>query len=206
MRYLKWILRVILLMLIFGFLHYTLPQHDIVRVTNTYEKRIDLGSNGLFWAGGTHYATGNLLNRDVFFIETFTTNETPMIFRNEDTGWGWPPYFKFDTSNLQAKASDIISKAALGETQWIVVRHYGWRNEYFSIFPNAVSLRLATGPEERIIPWVKIGLFIVLFAVSWALWVRWVRFRTRRIDPVLGKWEDRFEQTGMWLRAKMKKY
>ena len=161
MRYLKWILRVILLMLIFAFLHYTLPQHDIVRVTNTYEKRIDLGSNGLFWAGGTHYAAGNLLNRDVFFIETFTTNETPMIFRNEDTGWGWPPYFKFDTSNLQAKASDIISKAALGETQWIVVRHYGWRNEFFSIFPNAVSLRLATGPEERIIPWVKIGLFIV---------------------------------------------
>ena len=205
MRYLKWIIRVILLMLIFGFLHYTLPQHDIVRVTNTYEKRIDLGSNGLFWAGGTHYATGNLLNRDVFFIETFTTNETPMIFRNEDTGWGWPPYFKFDTSNLQAKASDIISKAALGETQWIVVRHYGWRNEYFSIFPNAVSLRLATGPEERIIPWVKIGLFIVLFAVSWALWVRWVRFRTRQIDPVLEKWEDRFEQTGIWLRAKIKK-
>ena len=205
MRYLKWILRVILLMLIFAFLHYTLPQHDIVRVTNTYEKRIDLGSNGLFWASGTHYVAGNLLNRDVFFIETFTTNETPMIFRNEDTGWGWPLYFKFDTSNLQARASDIINKATLAETQWIVVRHYGWRNEFFSIYPNAVSLRLATGPEERIIPWVKIGLLIILFAVSWALWVRWVRFRTRQIDPVLEKWEDRFEQTGIWLRAKIKK-
>jgi hypothetical protein len=129
-----------------------------------------------------------------------------MVFRNEDTGWGWPPYFKFDTSNLQAKASDIISKAALGETKWVVMRHYGWRNEFFSIYPNAVSLRLATGPDERIILWVKIALLIVIFGASWALWVRWVRFRIWRIDPILGKWEDRFEQARMWLRSKMKKH
>ena len=205
MRYLKWILRVILLMLAFGFLHYTLPQHDIVRVTNTYEKRIDFGSSGFFWASGKHNADGTLLNRDVFFIETFKTNETPMIFRNEDTGWGWPPYFKFDTSNLQAEASDMIGKTALDDTKWIIMRHYGWRNEFFSIYPNAVSLRLATGPDERVIPWVKVGLLTVMAAVFWALWVRWVRFRIRRIDPILEKWDDRFERAGIWARSKLKK-
>jgi hypothetical protein len=205
MRYLTWLLRVILLTLIFAFLHYTLPQHDIVRVTNTYEKRIDFGARGFFWAGGTRNSDGTLLNRDVFFIETFKTNEAPMIFRNEDTGWGWPPYFKFDTSNLQAEASDMMGKAALGDTKWIVVRHYGWRNEFFSIYPNAVSLRLATGPHERIIPWVKIAFLTVLVAVFWALWMRWVRFRIRKIDPILEQWENRFEQVGIWVRSKLNK-
>lgn len=205
MQYLKWILRVIFFTLIFAFLHYTLPQHDIVRVTNTYEKRIDFGASGFFWAGGTHNPDGTLLNRDVFFVETFKTNEKPMIFRNEDTGWGWPPYFKFDTSNLQAKTSNMIGKAASGEAKWIVMRHYGWRNEFFSIYPNVVSLRLATGPDERIIPWVKIGFLVVLFAVLWGLWVRWVRFKTRRVDPILKKWDDRFEKAAMWARSKLKK-
>ena len=205
MRYLKWILRVTLLTLILAFLHYNLPQHDIVRITNTYEKRIDFGSSGFFWSGGTKSSDGTLLNRDVFFVETFKTNEKPMIFRNEDTGWGWPPYFKFDTSNLQAEASDMIGKAVSGETKWIVMRHYGWRNEFFSIYPNAVSLRLATGPDERIIPWAKIGFLIIIFAVLWGLWVRWVRFRTRKIEPFLEKWEDYFERIGIWARSKLKK-
>ena len=205
MRYLKWILRVTLLTLILAFLHYTLPQHDIVRITNTYEKRIDFGSSSFFWSGGTNSSDGTLLNRDVFFVETFKTNEKPMIFRNEDTGWGWPPYFKFDTSNLQAEASDMIGKAVSGKTKWIVMRHYGWRNEFFSIYPNAVSLRLATGPNERIIPWAKIGLLIIIFAGLWGLWVRWVRFRTTKITPFLKKWEDYFERVGIWVRSKLNK-
>ena len=92
MRYFGWILRAIFLTLIALFLHYTLPQHDIVRITNTYEKRVDFGTYGFFWTSGTRDQTGALINRDIFFIETFKTNESPMIYRNEDTGWGWPPF------------------------------------------------------------------------------------------------------------------
>ena len=205
MRFLKWFLRIILLTLAFAILHYNLPQHDIVRVTNTYEKRIDFGWNSFFWVGGKYSANGTPLSRDVFFIETFNANEAPMIFRNEDTGWGWPPYFKFDTSNLQAEASDTIGKTASGDTIWVVMRHYGWRNEFFSIYPNAVSLRLASGPSERFIPWIKIGLLVVILAVFWALWVRWVRFRIRRIDPFWEIWQDRFDRIGVWVRSKLKK-
>ena len=43
MVYVKWTFRILLLLIVFGFLHYTLPQRDIVRVVNTYEERQDLG-------------------------------------------------------------------------------------------------------------------------------------------------------------------
>ena len=35
MRYVKWTILAVLALIVFGFLHYTLPQHDIVRVVNT---------------------------------------------------------------------------------------------------------------------------------------------------------------------------
>ncbi len=124
MRYFGWILRAIFLTLIALFLHYTLPQHDIVRITNTYEKRVDFGTYGFFWTSGTRDQTGALINRDIFFIETFKTNESPMIYRNEDTGWGWPPFFKFDTANLQAEASNAMLQGDAENPQWMVIRHY----------------------------------------------------------------------------------
>ncbi len=183
MTYFNWAIRLVLALLVLGLLHYTLPQHDIVRITNTYEKRIDFGSNSWFWASGDSGNATAPVNRDVFFIETFQTNENPMIYRNEDTGWGWPPYFKFNTANLQARASDLIGTQDDGATQWAVIRHYGWRNEFLSIYPNATSVRPATGPDERIIPWFNGVLLILLAGAFWALRVRWVRFRSARIDP-----------------------
>ena len=105
-----------------------------------------------------------------------------MVYRNEDTGWGWPPYFKFDTSNLQAEAANLRSTAA--EPDWVAIRHYGWRNELLSIFPNAVSAWPVAGPDVRMIPWFNIVVLVTLFAVFWAIRVRWKRFRENRIDPV----------------------
>ena len=198
----RWILRIVLIVGVGGFLHYTLPQHDIVRITDTYEKRIDFGSNSWFWASADAGAATNATNRDVFFIQTFMTDDSPMIYRNEDTGWSWPPYFKFDTSNLQAEASDLMSKKNEGDPQWAVVTHYGWRNEYFSIYPNAVSIRPANGPNEQIIPWFNIVLLTILAGVFWAVWVRWVRFRTARIDPITQRIGDWFSD--IWLKIRRK--
>jgi len=117
-----------------------------------------------------------------------------MVYRNEDTGWGWPPYFKFDTANLQAEAGDLKSTAAA--PQWAVLRHYGWRNEYLTIFPNAVEIWPVEGPEVRIIPWFNIVVLTLLTAIFWALRVRWVRFRSKRIDPVLEDVEEAFDAAG----------
>ena len=194
MVYVKWTLISAFWLLLGAFLHYTLPQHDVVRITDTYLERIDFGENSIFWA---HPATGdavNVQNRDVFFIQTFRTNNRPMIYRNQDTGWGWPPYFKFNTSNLQAQASDLESKSTSGQDlQWVVIRHYGWRNEFLSIYPNAVKVWPVDSPDVRIIPWVNIMILTLLSALFWAVWVRWRRFRRARIDPVLEDLGDSLE-------------
>ena len=46
----KWIFRLILITLLAAVLHYNLPHRDIVRITDTYEKRVDPGANSWFWS------------------------------------------------------------------------------------------------------------------------------------------------------------
>ena len=41
--------------------------------------------------------------RDVYFINTKIDNDL-MVYRNEDTRFGFPFYFKFDSADIQAKA------------------------------------------------------------------------------------------------------
>ncbi len=45
----KWLFRIIAAVVAIGFLHYTLPQHDIVRVTGTYKRLTTVGSENA-WA------------------------------------------------------------------------------------------------------------------------------------------------------------
>jgi len=182
MRYVKWTFWTLLVLLVFGFFHYTLPQHDVVRITETYEKRIDFGGNSIFWAGPDAGSSASP-NRDVFFFQTIQPNGRPMVYRNEDTGWGWPPYFKFNTANLQTEAADL--KSVKDNPQWVMITHYGWRNELISIYPNAVAVRAVAAPDTRVIPWVNIVILSALAIVMFVLWRKWRRFRARRIDPVL---------------------
>ncbi len=190
MVYVKWGFRAVFWGLVLAFLHYTLPQHDIVRITDTYEKRVNPGENALFWSNAATGENVAATERDVFFIQTFRANDKPMIYRNEDTGWGWPPYFKFNTSNLQAKASDMISKKSAETAQWVAVRHYGWRNEFLSIYPNAVAIWEVEGPDARIIPWFNIIVLVLLGALYWAIRVRWNRFWAKRRAPEGGEWSE----------------
>lgn len=194
MRYVKWTFWGLVWLLLAGWLHYTLPQHDIVRITDTYSKRIDFGENSIFWATADVGTDGTSVNRDVFFIQAKRADDRIMVYRNEDTGWGWPPYFKFDTANLQAEAGDLKSTAAA--PQWAVVRHYGWRNEYLTIFPNGVEVWPVEGPDVRIIPWFNIVLLTFLAALIWGVRVRWIRFRMKRIDPVIEDVEEAFDAAG----------
>ena len=91
MKYIKWSLITLIALTVFGFFHYTLPQHDIVRIVNTYQERQDLDDwTRIFWATPDDQATG-LINRDVQFIQAVDANGKPRVYRNEDTGWNWPP-------------------------------------------------------------------------------------------------------------------
>ena len=182
MRYVKWGFWLSLATLVFSFLHYTLPQTDIVRIVGTENRRIDFGENSIFWANpdvGT--AAGG--NRDVFFIQTIMANGKTMVYRNEDTGWGWPPYFKIDSSNTQTEAANLISTAEA--PKWVAMRHYGWRNEFFTIFPNAVAVRQVAGPDVSFIPWLNIVILTFLAGVLFMIRRVWMQFRERTIDPAL---------------------
>jgi len=193
MRYVKWTLIAAVALIVFGFFHYNLPQTDVVRISDTYEKRVDPGDNSWFWAA-PDAGNANITNRDVFFIQTIQQNGRPMVYRNEDTGWGWPPYFKFDTSNLQTEAADL--KSTSEAPKWVVVKHYGWRNEFFSIYPNAVSVRRVDSPDVTIIPWLNIVILILFALVLLRIYRMVQRFRARRIDPLLEDVGDALERVG----------
>ncbi|GAA6164388.1 DUF1523 family protein [Pelagimonas sp. KU-00592-HH] len=194
MVYVKWVFWGLFWVFVAGFFHYTLPQNDIVRIADTYEKRIDFGENSIFWSSPDAGNATGTVNRDVFFVQAFYENERPMVYRNEDTGWSWPPYFKFDTANLQAEATDL--KSTKEAPNWVAIKHYGWRNEFLSIYPNAVGVKAVAGPDVRIIPWLNIIILTLFAAVAWAVYVRWRRFREARIDPVLEDVNESLEAAG----------
>ena len=205
MRYVKWVFGIVLVTLVFSFFHYTLPQHDIVRVVNTYEERQDLNDwTRVFWSDPDDQST-TLSNRDVQFIQAVKSNGKTMVYRNEDTGWRWPPYFKFDTANLYTEAND--AKSSKDAPEWYSITHYGWRNEFLSIFPNAVAIKSVTGPDVRIIPWVNIVILTMLLVVILMLRRMWLQFRERSIDPVLEDIDEasdaaRAQARGFWGRIK----
>jgi hypothetical protein len=189
MGIIKWVFWSTVWTVVAAFFHYTLPQTDIVRITETYEKRIDFGENSIFWSNADVGNNTTLGNRDVFFIQSRRAKGDVMVYRNEDTGWGWPPYFKFDTTNLQAEAADL--KSTSDTPQYVSLKHYGWRNEFLSIFPNAISIRPVAGPDvSKGIPFLNIIILTLFVAFIYAIWVRWRRFKARRIDPTLERIED----------------
>jgi len=195
MVYVKWVFMVTFWVLVASVLHYTLPQNDVVRVVSTDVRRVDFGSNSLFWAQqDVGQETATTTNRDVRFVETFYANGKPMVFRNEDTGWSWPPYFKLDSSNLQAELTDFVSTK--DNPKWVVIRHYGWRNQFMTIFPNAISVKPVDGPDYSAINWFNILFLTMLAALFWAIYVRWRRFRKARIDPVIEDMEDSLYAAG----------
>ena len=50
MVYVRWGLWFVFWAFVVAIYHYTLPQHDVVRIADTYEKRVDFGENSLFWS------------------------------------------------------------------------------------------------------------------------------------------------------------
>ena len=204
LRYLWLAIKIAVALLVAAFLHYTLPQRDVVYVTGVEIKLEQFGENSIFWASPDSGAAseGGLVERDVRFIDTVQRNGRVMVYRNEDTGF-WPPYFKFDSSNLQAEARDLVS--GRDDPQWVVMTHYGWRIPFLTAFPNAVAIRPTDDPDATLIPWVNIVILLVLFAVFWAVYVRLHRFKERRISPRVEQMDaaidERRAATGRWLRS-----
>ena len=174
------------------FLHYSLPQRDIVYVTGVEVKREDYRDGLFFGTSPDNVGAAPALTRDVRFIDTVRSNGGVMVYRNEDTGWGWPFYFKFNSADLQAKMRDLASTS--DNPKWVAIRHYGWRFQIASLFPNAVGVWEVDGPDAELgWPWFNIVFLTCFVAVTAALLVRWLRFKSRRLDPMVEKVEDRVD-------------
>ena len=192
----KWGIRIVLLLIVGLFLHYTMPQRDVVQIINTYNKNTPIGANWMFYSiedTGTGVETTATI-RDIRFIDAVYADGDVMVYRNEDTGWFWPPYFKWDSSTLQAEATNLKSDKA--NPQWVAVTHYGWRMPIFSIFPNAVKITPVDGPDVRLIPWVNIILLAFLAFVILMIRKMWLQFRERMVDPALADVGETFDAAG----------
>ena len=191
-KYVKWTFRILVVLIVAGFLHYTLPHHDIVRITNTYNRMTTVGSeNSWAYASPDTGTAESAVTRDIRFIEAAYDDGSVIVYRNEDTGWVWPPYFKYDSSNLQAEAGNLKSTEAA--PKWVSVTHYGWRFPFLSIYPNAVSMKEVAGPDVRIIPYVNI---VVLLALAYGLFMlrrMWLQFWERMVEPAVAEVEETWD-------------
>ena len=198
MHYLKVAVGVLFGIAVFMFLDYALPSKNTVRITNTYNRLTSVTpSNAIFYASDN---TGTVENaqgqRDVRFIETVRPNGKVFVYRNEDTGWIWPPYFKYDSANLHAEATNLKSTAAA--PQWVAITHYGWRSRLLTTYPNAIGIRPVDGPDVTFVPWLNIVILLALVIVGFMAWRIWERFEDRVIDPL----RDRFAV--QWAKIKDK--
>lgn len=197
------------LFVVFGLIfHYVLPQHDVVRITSTDIIRADFtGFNRMFYAQADS-GNAEVVNRDLRLISTdkkktfllgFVPRDTTgvMVYRNEDTGWIWPPYFKFDSSDLQAEASNAVRRDG-----WSVITHYGWRVRWASIYPNAIAIRPVDGPDVRIIPWFNIFFFIFLIVGFAFVRAMWMQLRERSVDPLLDQAGDSLDEVKAGVAAR----
>ena len=189
MKYLRHIPAFILFIVGAVLLNYYLPGRDVVQIVGTEVKRIDVEKGAPFW-DRADIGTQEGATRDVRFINAQFENGRTRVYRNEDTGWGFPPYFKFDSGDVTAEAQSL----AKGD-QWVAVRHYGWRIKLFSIFPNATSIKHVSGPNALLIPWFNIVFIGFLLGLWFWIWRMIRRFKTARIDPTLDRVGDSVGET-----------
>lgn len=187
MRFVKPVLIALLLLVVGGFLHFYLPSKDVVRIVGTDVKRVDLRGSG----ARPETTAGT---RDVRFINAVWEDGRPRVYRNEETGWGFPWYLKFDSGNLQAEAQSLVSSAEA--PRWVQVTHYGWRIPMFSMFPNAISLEPVESADHTPIPWFNIILLLVLLFLFWQVWRFIARLRSERIEPFIDRVDEEADELG----------
>jgi len=129
----------LLFAILFLFFHYHLPRTSVVQISGTDTKRVDKAVE-VEKVKGAKDKKENISTQtaDVRYINSVSRKGKPMVFRNEDTGWGWPPYFKFDSADVTAEAQAF---AADQGKPWVLVKYYGWRIKMFSMFPNVLDLK-----------------------------------------------------------------
>lgn len=142
-------------------LDYYLPEKQIATITGVEVKRTDKDGP----ISKNNPADGP--TTDVYYIYTEKAGESVRVFRNEDTGWGWPFYFKFNAADVQAKA-----KSMEFDKRRALLTSYGWRINMLSMFPNVTKVEDA--PEGvatwSFFRWFWFGIWALVMGRA-ALWL-----------------------------------
>lgn len=199
MRKVKWAIWGVLALIVAAFLHYTLPQHDVVRITGLDNRQTTVSwINKYFYASPDAGTAESPTNRYVRLIYTANPDgSTGTVFRNEDTGWIWPPYFKYDSSSLQAAAANYQSTDTA--PKWVMITHYGWRVPILSIYPNAVRIVEVSGPDVSYFPWLNLVILALLAGGAFMLRRMWLQFRERMVDPTMAGVQEAGDRTRNWV-------
>lgn len=147
-------------------LDFFLPEHAITTITGVEVKLAD--KDGPI----SKQNPADQPVRDMYLIYTQHAIDDVRVYRNEDTGWGWPPYLKFNASDVQATA-----RALENARQPAYISSYGWRINMFSLYPNITSIRLAAADEGTwsAVRWLVFGLWGIALALLARLLWRWTR-------------------------------
>ena len=130
---------------------YSLPSKDVVHFAGTEVKRVDKDGP----ISSRNPQDGPTV--DVYFIQT-TKADNVHVFRNEDTGFGFPLYFKYDSADIQGKANVYLNKK-----EEVMITSYGWRSRMLSLFPNVLSIKpMSENPLSfSLVRWIVMVLLIV---------------------------------------------
>lgn len=168
-------LAVIALLLLAGLLAYVLPQHRVAYIDGSEVRRGD----GTVIKNSSDLPPRQEPGIDMYYVYASNPARTDVyVFRNEDTGFGFPWYFKMDSAELQARAQLLARK----EGQLALVTYYGWRIPVLKLFPNAVDIEAWDRAEE---PWPVFNLTVLALlaiALGGSAWKlrRWRRARAAR--------------------------
>lgn len=145
---------------------YFLPSTEKVHITGIEVKRLDAKD-------------GSILH-DVRYVQARKLDGESLVFRNEDTRWGFPPYFKFNAADL---ASDAANAARAQPEDVFLVTYYGIRSQLLDTYPNLVAFE-KVDREHVPVPIFNV-VFVLVTAVLAIVAVVWTR---RRIAQLAAWW------------------
>ena len=163
--------------ILFLFFHYNLPRTSVVQISGTDTKRVDKATEVENVEGDEgKKANTTAQTADVRFIKSVSRKGKPMVFQNEDTDWGWPPYFKFDSADVTAEAQAFATDPG---KPWVLIKYYGWRFTMYSMFPNVLDLK-KVDKDYTHIPVFNIVFFILLATLVLIVRSKLKKFFTKR--------------------------
>ncbi|WP_190325262.1 DUF1523 family protein [Helicobacter pylori] len=137
---------------------YCMPHYSAAVISGVEVKRMNENENT------PNNKEVKTLARDVYFVQTYDPEDkkSVTVYRNEDTHFSFPFYFKFNSADISALAQSLVN-------QQVEVQYYGWRINLFNMFPNVIFLKPLKENAEMskpIFSWILYALLLMGFFIS----------------------------------------